>query len=84
VVFVLPSIIGSISSGGAAQWLYRLTPAAGLSVLQALPRSAQVDYPYTFANGYYPLAPWAGLGVLTAWAALAVGIAAVLLRRRDA
>ncbi|MCO5974137.1 ABC transporter permease subunit [Actinoallomurus soli] len=84
VVFVLPSIIGSISSGGAVQWLYRLTPAAGLSVLQALPRSAQVDYPYTFANGYYPLAPWAGLGVLTAWAALALGIAAVVLRRRDA
>ncbi|MGI5232945.1 ABC transporter permease subunit [Actinoallomurus sp. CA-142502] len=84
VVFVLPSIIGSISSGGAVQWLYRLTPAAGLSVLQALPRSAQVDYPYTFANGYYPLAPWAGFGVLAVWAALALGIAAVLLRRRDA
>ncbi|MGI5324100.1 ABC transporter permease subunit [Actinomadura nitritigenes] len=84
VVFVLPSIIGSIGSGDAVEWLYRLTPAAGFSVLQALPRSAQVDYPYTFANGYYPLAPWAGLGVLTAWAALAFGIAAVLLRRRDA
>lgn len=81
VVFVLPSIIGS---GGAVEWLYRLTPAAGLSVLQVLPRSAQVDYPYTFANGYYPLAPWAGFGVLTGWAALALGIAAVLLRRRDA
>ncbi|GAB3961544.1 hypothetical protein GCM10029978_014090 [Actinoallomurus acanthiterrae] len=58
-------------------------PGRRLSVLQALPRSAQVDYPYTFTNGYYPLAPWAGLGVLTAWAALALGIAAVLLRRRD-
>lgn len=84
VVFVLPAIIGSIGTGGAVPWLYRLTPAAGLSVLDALPRSAQVDYPYTFANGYYPLAPWAGLGVLAAWAALALGVAAVVLHRRDA
>lgn len=30
------------------------------------------------------LGPWAGYGVLLAWAALAVGVAAVLLRRRDA
>jgi hypothetical protein len=84
VVFVLPSIIGSIGSGGAVQWLYRLTPAAGLSVLQALPRSAQVDYPYTFAHGYYPLAPWAGLALLCGYATLALALAAFLLRRRDA
>ncbi|MGV9348499.1 ABC transporter permease subunit [Streptomyces spiralis] len=84
VVFVLPSLIGSLGSGGAVTWLYRLSPAAGLSVLQALPRSALVDYPYTFAGGYYPLAPWAGLGVLAAWAALALAVAVVVLRRRDA
>ncbi|WP_306192064.1 ABC transporter permease subunit [Streptomyces sp. MK5] len=84
VVFVLPAIIGTIGSGGTVQWLYRLTPAAGLSVLQALPRSAQVDYPYTFAHGYYPLAPWAGLAVLCGYAALALALAAFLLRRRDA
>jgi ABC-2 type transport system permease protein len=31
-----------------------------------------------------PITPWAGLGVLTAWAAASLLIAAVLLRLRDA
>jgi hypothetical protein len=64
--------------------LFRLTPAAGFDVLATLPRSAQVAYPYTFGNGYYPLAPWAGFAVLCLYAALALGVAAHLLRRRDA
>ena len=84
VVFVLPYIVGSFISGSADQWLFRLTPAATFTVLQALPYSAQVSYPYTFGNGYYPLAPLAGLAVLCAYAALALVVAAVLLRRRDA
>ncbi|GAA4483983.1 hypothetical protein GCM10023191_006450 [Actinoallomurus oryzae] len=84
VVFVLPYIVGSSMSGGAEEWLFRLTPAAGFSVLGALPRSAQVTYPYTMANGYYPLSWWAGLAVLCAYAALALGGATVVLRRRDA
>ncbi len=84
VVFVLPYIVGSFISGSADQWLFRLTPAAAFTVLQALPYSAQVSYPYTFGNGYYPLAPLAGLAVLCAYAALALVVAAVLLRRRDA
>jgi uncharacterized membrane protein len=39
---------------------------------------------YTPANGYFPLAPWAGFAVLAGWAALALCLAAFLLRRRDA
>jgi ABC-type transport system involved in multi-copper enzyme maturation permease subunit len=35
-------------------------------------------------NDYYPLSPWAGLAVLCAYAVVALGIAALLLRRRDA
>jgi ABC-2 type transport system permease protein len=31
-----------------------------------------------------PIAPWAGLGVLAAWAAAALLIAGLLLRMRDA
>ncbi len=31
-----------------------------------------------------PIAPWAGLGVLAAWAAASLLVAGVLLRRRDA
>jgi len=83
-VFVLPYVVGSALSGGAEQWLFRLTPAAGFAVLGSLPYSAQVSYSYTLANGYYPLAPWAGLLVLCAYAVLALGVAAFLLRRRDA
>ena len=44
----------------------------------------QVTAGYTPASGYFPLAPWAGFAVLCAWAALALALAAVLLRRRDA
>jgi ABC-2 family transporter protein len=83
VVFVLPYIVGSITSG-AGTWLFRLTPAAGFSVLGIFPRSALVSYPYTFGNGYYPLGPSAGLGVLCAYTAAALAIATHLLRRRDA
>ena len=89
VVFVLPTftgpgIIGPTSSGGAATWLYRVTPAAGFSMLGLLPRSRLVSYQYTMSNGYYPLAPWAGLVVLAAYAAAALFAARVVLRRRDA
>jgi ABC-type transport system involved in multi-copper enzyme maturation permease subunit len=89
LVFVLPTftgpgIIGPTSSGSAATWLYRVTPAAGFSLLGILPRTRLVSYPYTMANGYYPLAPWAGLLVLGAYAAAALFAARVVLRRRDA
>lgn len=89
VVFVLPAftgpgIIGPSSSGSAGAWLYRVTPAAGFSMLGLLPRSGLVSYPYTMANGYYPLPPWAGLLVLGAYAAVALLAARVVLQRRDA
>ena len=86
VVFVLPSLLGpGVLGPGAsgAGWLYQATPAAGLSVFGALPRSSLVDYPYTLANGYYPLGAWAGLLVLAAYTALALGAARFLLDRRD-
>ena len=92
VVFILPTVLGpgilgpgaSGGSGGSMTWLYRFTPAAGLSVLGVLPRSSLVDFPYTLANGYYPLSPWAGLAVLCVYAIAALALAAHLLRRRDA
>jgi hypothetical protein len=34
--------------------------------------------------GYYPLARWTGFAVLCGYAALAMGLALFLLRRRDA
>jgi ABC-type transport system involved in multi-copper enzyme maturation permease subunit len=69
---------------GAADWLLRLTPAAGFAIQQAVPQYSQVDASYTPFNGYYPLAPWAGFAVLCGYAALALGLAVFLLRRRDA
>ena len=88
MVFVLPTftgpgIIGPTSAGSAAPWLYRVSPAAGFSLLGLLPRSGLVSYQYTMANGYYPLPPWAGLLVLGAYAAASLVAAQVVLRRRD-
>ena len=69
--------------GGIAAWLLRVTPAAGFAVLQSVPQYPQVAGQYSPFNGYYPLAPWAGFAVLCGWAVLALGLAIVVLRRRD-
>ena len=86
VLLVLPYIlaIASLLPAGPAQWLLRITPAAGFAIQQSIRQYAQVQATYTPPVGYYPLAPWVGFGVLCAWAALALGLAIVLLRRRDA
>jgi ABC-type transport system involved in multi-copper enzyme maturation permease subunit len=69
---------------GAADWLLRVTPAAGFAIQQAVPQYAQVAGHYTPFNGYFPLPPWSGFAVLCGYAALALAAAAFLLRRRDA
>jgi ABC-type transport system involved in multi-copper enzyme maturation permease subunit len=83
VLLVLPFVLGT-ALPGAGQWLMRLTPAAAFAVQQTIPAYPQVSYTYNVANGFYPLAPWAGFAVLCAYAALALGLAFYLLRRRDA
>ena len=86
VVIVLPYIMGvaSVLPASASDWLLRITPAAAFAVQQAVPQYPQVTALYSPSSGYFPLAPWAGLAVLCAYAALALGLAVVLLRRRDA
>ncbi len=73
---ILPLLVPSIVSTGlplsVANWLTRLTPAAGFAVQQTIER-------YDTA-----IAPLVGLGVLAAYAAGALGVATLLLRRRDA
>ncbi|GLW72666.1 hypothetical protein Kpho02_49650 [Kitasatospora phosalacinea] len=83
---VLPYLLATSGAlpVGASEWLLRVTPAAGFAIQQSLPRLPQVFTLYTPASGYYPLSPWAGLAVLTAWAAAALLAAVVLIRRRDA
>jgi ABC-type transport system involved in multi-copper enzyme maturation permease subunit len=86
VVFVLPPFLSgsAILPDGLAEWVLRVTPAAGFAIEQTLPRYFQVSSVYTPVYGYYPLSPWAGLLVLCAYAAAALGLAAYLFRRRDA
>jgi ABC-type transport system involved in multi-copper enzyme maturation permease subunit len=82
---VLPYLLAtSVLPAGAAQWLLRLTPAAAFAIQQSIPQYPQVSNLCTPSQGCYPLAPWTGFAVLCAWAALALALAVLLLRRRDA
>jgi len=84
VLIVLPYLLAvSVLPVGAARWLLRVTPAAAFAVQQTVLQYPQVSSTYTPAEGYFPLAPWAGFAVLCGWAAVALTAAAVLLRRRD-
>ncbi len=86
VAIVLPYIlsVASVLPVGVSDWLLRLTPAAAFAIQQGSPQYPQVYSLYSPNSGYFPLAPWAGLAVLAAYAALALGLATVVLRRRDA
>jgi ABC-type transport system involved in multi-copper enzyme maturation permease subunit len=84
---VLPYLLANtlaVLPAGAADWVLRVTPAAGFAIQQTLVQYPQVSASYTPGNGYYPLAPWAGFAVLCGYAVLALGLAVILIRRRDA
>ncbi len=85
-VIILPFLVAVTNAlpAGADTWLMRLAPAAGFAVQQAIPNYPQVSNACSVAQGCYPLAPWAGFAVLCAWAAAALGLALILVRRRDA
>jgi ABC-2 family transporter protein len=80
VLLVLPGILGSQSGN----WLMRFTPTAAFAIQATLPRSSLVTSAYTPPNGYFPVSPWAGLAVLAAYTAAALGAATWLVRRRYA
>jgi ABC-type transport system involved in multi-copper enzyme maturation permease subunit len=89
VVIFVPYLLamGPTSGGdprGGGGWELQITPAAALSVQQAVPQFHQLIAVYSPNSGYYPLAPWAGLAVECAWALTALALAYYLLRRRDA
>jgi ABC-type transport system involved in multi-copper enzyme maturation permease subunit len=86
MAIVLPFLLAvtNVLPVGAGDWLLRLTPAAGFAIQQPLPEYPQVSAAYTVTRGYYPLAPWTGFAVLCGYAALALVLAAFLLRNRDA
>ncbi|GAA5061529.1 hypothetical protein GCM10023259_049620 [Thermocatellispora tengchongensis] len=76
VVF-LPYVL---AFAGVGEWLLAFTPAAGFAVQQSVREYAHVQAFYLPITGYFPLSPWAGFGVLCAYAALALW-AATLTRR---
>jgi ABC-type transport system involved in multi-copper enzyme maturation permease subunit len=86
VAIVLPYLlsVASVLPQGAAEWLLRVTPAAAFAIQQTVVRYPQVAASYSPTDGYFPLPPWAGFGVLCAYTAVALVAATVLLRRRDA
>lgn len=86
VAIVLPYIlaVASVLPANAAEWLTRLTPAAAFAVQQSQLAYSQVTASYTPANGYFPLSPWAGFAVLCDYTVLALWLASISLRRRDA
>jgi ABC-type transport system involved in multi-copper enzyme maturation permease subunit len=85
VGIVLPYLLAmTVLPTAAGQWLLRVTPAAAFALQQSTLEYPQVVNVYTPVNGYFPLPAWAGLAVLCGWTLLALGVAGILLRRRDA
>jgi ABC-type transport system involved in multi-copper enzyme maturation permease subunit len=85
VAIVLPYILGvsGVLPAGVSEWILRVTPAAGFAIEQSVPQYQQVAGHYGPPD-YFPLAPWSGFAVLCVYAAVGLGLAAWLLRRRDA
>jgi hypothetical protein len=86
VLLVLPGILATAMGlpANIDSWLMRLSPDAAFAIQATLPRSSLVTGAYIPANGYFPISPWAGLAVLTAYTAAALGAAVWLVGRRDA
>ncbi len=72
VVLVLPVLFGE----ALGNW--------GKQVAQFLPSQAGASFSTSMPESSYSLSPWVGLLVLAGWVAVAVAVAAGVLRRRDA
>jgi len=75
---ILPTFVAVALPATAARWLLWLTPAGGFAVQRAKPPTDQLAEPWSMIN------PWVGIGTVTAYAAVALTLAIVLVRRRDA
>jgi len=83
-LLIVPVILGVILPQTAAVWVLRLTPAAAFGLQEGTPRYPQVMHACLPYNGCFPIAPWNGFAVACVWALAALGLAAYVLRRRDA
>lgn len=82
-LLIAPPILAvtSVLPTEAGAWLLRLTPGAAFAIQQSIPAYPQLSTPQTVFDGYFPLAPWAGLAVLALYALTAVAAATWRLRR---
>jgi hypothetical protein len=79
VLLVLaPLIVGIILPGASPKWLMYTTPAGGMATQRARPPTITLAEPWAL------IGPWAGIGAVAAWVALALGLAWWQLRKRDA
>jgi ABC-type transport system involved in multi-copper enzyme maturation permease subunit len=72
LVFLLPTVFDTALPLDVARWIGRSTPVAGLAILQ------------TRSLWNTATTPWAGLGVLAAYATVVLVLAVWRIRRRDA
>ncbi|MEV4470311.1 hypothetical protein [Nonomuraea sp. NPDC049504] len=78
-LIALPAILTAfpLLPDPVAEWLLRVTPAAGFAIKQTLVEYPQVTAHYAPSTGYHPLPGWAGMAVLGAYALI------VMLRRDE-
>ena len=85
VVIVLPYLLAVTNLPAASRGVAAAGhPGRRLRRPAGHPAYPQVSRVYSPGIGCFPLAPWAGFAVLCGYAAVALGLAVVLLRRRDA
>jgi hypothetical protein len=82
-ILIVPLILSTVLPLAPAQWLQRLTPAAAFGLQQGNTHYSQVSSFCTPYHGCYSMPPWDGFAVLCAWAVAALGLAVLVLRRRD-
>jgi len=73
LLYLFPVVAGVVTGPHVARHLQQIAPM-----------TAGLDIQATTGLRSLPLSPWAGLGVLAAWAAGALLIGGLLLRFRDA
>jgi len=78
VLVLLPLIVGLILPSSSPKWLMYTTLAGGMATQRVKPPTI------TLAEPWAMIGPWAGIGVVAAWAAVALGLGWWQLRRRDA
>jgi hypothetical protein len=83
MMLIVPQLLTGVLSVTAAEWLVRLTPAAGFSVQQTIPHYEQVPQACLTETGCVYEQPWTGVAVIGAYALVMTAVALWLLRRRD-